>query len=813
MAKESQLLLTRLQRRWKLVAALSAIATLLAAGFYELDLFGLGDAERGAYDSGLQAFTGDTRPTAEKTFWQRLTDRLKKKPELSQDIVILAIDNDTFLRVARHPWMFQQYGSWPYGRNVWANVLSVLRENGARAVVFDAVMEERSTNPADDRAMAKEIGQNAMPFYTGFSMSGSPRITPLPKVTAENRMPAIVQLSEPKLTEDDPFGENAGANPAEPALTPEQIAKALAFPVKTEGSFQLTTLDQPPEKMEDGGFKSFRTPVPPIEPLLEVVPGWGAVETEGDVDGKIRRTRFAYSDGANNYVTMSVAVAADLFGAKEVTLQPGKLQIGSHAFKINASDAAIDYGGALTDRFRTMSLYAVLSDVYDEAMIAEGKKKKEEFVRQITPKDVGGKIVFIAGFATGTYDVKSTPLEGATPGVVKHAAELDTLLHDRPFITDAPYWMSLLLALLVAAFSASLILVVRSTPLEIIWPVALFFGFFLLTGALVVYTKVHVLSAMPSLAGSMASVFATAVNHIFANKEAEHTREMLSRFMEPQLVEQMVEKGDVPVLGGENREVSAFFSDIRGFSGFTEKWRDDPQKLVKFLNQYLTRVTQVLFDHQGCVDKYIGDAVVCLFGAPFTDPEHARHACEAALAVRDEIDRMREEFRQQGLPDVYTRIGVNSDVMFVGNFGSEQIFDYTAMGDGMNLAARLEGANKNYESVVMIGENTYVRAKDFIEVRELDRVRVAGKTQPVAVYELLALKGQLKPEKRQLVTLYEQALALYRDARFEEAKKVLEEALTLEPADGPSKTLKKRCEKFMEQPPPMPFDGISNLEK
>jgi len=157
-------------------------------------------------------------------------------------------------------------------------------------------------------------------------------------------------------------------------------------------------------------------------------------------------------------------------------------------------------------------------------------------------------------------------------------------------------------------------------------------------------------------------------------------------------VNQLVEQPALPKLEGDQMEVTAFFSDIRGFSTFSERFRDDPQGLVRVLNTYLTRVSGRLLHHGACLDKYIGDAVVCIFGAPLRTEDHAVKACAAALDVQREVLAMRAEFAAQGLPDVYTRVGINTAVMFVGNFGSEQLFNYTAMGDGMNLASRLEGA-------------------------------------------------------------------------------------------------------------------------
>ena len=168
---------------------------------------------------------------------------------------------------------------------------------------------------------------------------------------------------------------------------------------------------------------------------------------------------------------------------------------------------------------------------------------------------------------------------------------------------------------------------------------------------------------------------------------------------------------------------------------------------MRLLNRYLSAVTPELTGEGACIDKYIGDAVVALFGAPVHYDDHALRACQGALAVQKAIGKLREEFRKEGLPDVYTRIGLNTGTMMVGNIGSAQLLDYTAIGDEMNLAARLEGANKIYGTLIMMGPGTCEAVRDDVDSRELDLVRVAGKTKAVAVYELLALRGQTqRPE-------------------------------------------------------------------
>ena len=234
---------------------------------------------------------------------------------------------------------------------------------------------------------------------------------------------------------------------------------------------------------------------------------------------------------------------------------------------------------------------------------------------------------------------------------------------------------------------------------------------------------------------------------------------------------------------------------------------------MKVLKRYFSAVTPVLHDAGACIDKYVGDSVVALFGAPLTQPDHALRACRGALEVQKAVTALREQFRTEGLPDMYTRIGLNTDEMCVGNIGSDQLIDYTAIGDGMNLASRLEGVNKVYSTSILIGPGTHLATVGQVETREVDRVRVAGKHEATTIHELLAMKGGLSPEKAKVVGIYAEALALYRHRDFGAARKRLDEALHLDAEDGPSRTLHERCLRYQAAPPPADWDGVTTLEK
>ncbi|QDE66090.1 CHASE2 domain-containing protein [Myxococcus xanthus] len=774
---------SRWQNHWRLMLGVAVLATTLAAVCLHFDakLGGLlEEAERSAYDTVVTRFT--------------------ERRAVSSQVVLVTIDQPSLERIRANEQYALNFGSWPYSRNLWARVVEQLEAEGARAIVFDAVMDERGTDESMDLAFAQVLQETTIPFYLGVSThANAPRLPPAD-------FGAAVVVDGPSQ-EEDTFPEEAGAETFEdgapeaalPSASPEQLARAIAFPVRANGRM-LPVLDY----ATSSGERLPSHPVPPIPVLVGAVDGFGLVEPESDADGFMRRTRFVYSDGPNAFATLPVRVAAGLLGASAIEFSGRTLRLGSRSYAVDADGSAgIDFGGQLHDRFTSVPLISVL-----DAWVHRGQGQPTGL-----PPDVfRGKVVVIGGNAVGLNDVKATSFSSHEPGVVKQAAVLDTLLGNGRFITRAPLGVSLALVFAVAFVSVVLLMTARWTPLEIAWPLGLYAGMSWVTGPALGLTNTYVLTALPAMAGVLASVSAVAFNHLVANEETAFIRQAFSRFMEPKLVEQMIAQRELPRLDGENVEITAFFSDIRGFSTFSERFKDDPRNLVRLLNTYLTRVSAALLKEGGCLDKYIGDAVVCLFGAPMRQADHALRGCKGALAAKAAVDRLRDEFRAQGLPDMYTRIGVNTAVNFVGNFGSEQLFSYTAIGDGMNLAARLEGANKAYGSVIMIGPRTYELAREHIEVRELDRVRVAGKTEAVTVYELLALKGGLDARKRETVARYHAALTLYRAARFEEAAAVLEARRAEDPEDGPTQALLERCQRYVKAPPP-DFDGVANLDK
>jgi adenylate cyclase len=265
----------------------------------------------------------------------------------------------------------------------------------------------------------------------------------------------------------------------------------------------------------------------------------------------------------------------------------------------------------------------------------------------------------------------------------------------------------------------------------------------------------------------------------------------------------MVLNGELK-LGGEKKNCAIFFSDIRSFTAISEKL--DPQEVVEFLNAYMTEMVRCVNETNGTVDKFIGDAVMAFWNAPLDDKKHAINACEAALKVEEEIKIIRKEWEHLDIKHFSVRIGINTGDMVVGNMGSDMRFDYTVLGDNVNLASRLEGINKQYGTFITISQSTYELVKDKVVARFVDTVAVKGKKKGVKIYELRAI-GHATRDEKDFLEDFETARSLYEKGDFSNAHTAFLALSEKYPEDGPIQTLLKRCEEYSKNPP-ADWDGI-----
>jgi len=467
-----------------------------------------------------------------------------------------------------------------------------------------------------------------------------------------------------------------------------------------------------------------------------------------------------------------------------------------------ASVTEEDFEGASDEEVRMMRLLQLLYGNLAEIRSAnDALARREQRLAADLRSRLQDKVCIVGATFTGNTDDKSTPV-GIMPGVMLYSHFVNAVLQRRFPHRIAPLGaVGLYLALVGAALAMS----VRWSPVtsgSLI--AAVIVGY--IACAFVAYDRFDVMVEPRPLLG-MIAVFGAVTSYrvLFEQKRGRFIKGVFSHYLHPDVVSDLTENPDAVKLGGDTKEVTLFFSDVAGFTPISERLPSD--QVVSLLNDYLGRLTDEILKHRGLLDKYEGDAIMAIFGAPKELPNHAASACFAALDAQEAARLFNEERLRQNLPPLRTRIGLNSGRCVVGNIGSAQRLDYTAIGDVVNLASRLEGANKVFNSKIMISDTTYMAARDHIDVRPLDLIRVKGKTRPTEVYELLARKGELGDPMSEVLRIWNEALALYRRRQWDGAAALFESIRVIKD-DGPSKTYLDRCRSYQTQPPSPDWDGV-----
>ena len=325
------------------------------------------------------------------------------------------------------------------------------------------------------------------------------------------------------------------------------------------------------------------------------------------------------------------------------------------------------------------------------------------------------------------------------------------------------------------------------------------------------YFSYHSLGQVVNLAPLLTSILSiwvinTLVNYIKQRKKANTTKAMFSKFVSADVVQYMLDNPDLVRPGGSKTELTIFFSDVAGFTTISEGL--SPEDLVILLNEYLGAMTDLLFEYGGTLDKFIGDAVMAFWNFPKKQEDHAVRAVLCAIAMQKKIKELQVDWARRGFPKVAARCGINTQDVVVGYMGSQKAqMNFTCMGDGVNLASRLEGANKEYGTMMMVSDNTYQRVKHAVRGRFLDFLAVKGKKEPVKVHELVCKIGDEPEGWFEKTELYDKAIQLHLERKWDEAIATFEEVLKLDPNDGPSKTYITRCNEYKVNPPPEGWDG------
>ena len=605
-----------------------------------------------------------------------------------EDIVLVDIDELSVRRL--EPLV----GRWPWPRLVHADVVDFLAAAGARVVAIDVLFTER------DRR-------------TGFDVGGT--------------------------TWTGPESDRALA---------ESVARAGNVVLLADATFEGLA-DAPASPVSTGPFESRPNLQPPFDELARAARALGHNYFVLDADGPMRRAVPFVEVGGQLVPSLSASTWAVAEGLADAPVRPSPRGV-----RVGARDVPLvtDTLPAFTAASAPQTARRLLIDFRGPPVLDDGRRTTYRrysfydlfYARQeqlaggggsVNPDDFRGRIVVIGTTAAGLHDVFAVPFgsSGKMPGAQIHASVIDQLLSAR-FIE--PVGAAGRGGLVAACGLLSALLVVI---LPMRWAA-------LAAGVVAAGLVAFVFSAFargawwplaqPGLAWALGGVGALAYQYFVEGREKRAVKRLFSRYVSKDVCEQVLKNPALAELGGRRREMTVLFSDIRGFTSMTE--RGEPEAIVAQLNQYFSRMVDVVFAHRGTLDKFVGDMVMALFGAPLDDADHADHAVEAALAMVAALDALNREWATQDRPALGIGIGINSGEMIAGNIGSEQVRSYTVIGDAVNLGARLESLNKDYRTSIIVSEDTARRLKRRYDLKPLGEVVVKGKSKAVAIFEVRA---------------------------------------------------------------------------
>ncbi len=689
----------------------------------------------------------------------------------------------------------QRYGLWPWPRQLMAQALDKLLDADVKVLGLDiAFTDETRVNEREQAWLATlsavpELPEALAPLKTELET----RAASSPDVLLE----AVLQKGGPRIIQGAiPFGgEDSRSFTEAQRATWQRSAQASVMttvPGKVKGStFPLDSVEAYP-------FVGVLAPLPRFARTGSPL---GHFVTMPDLDSTIRRSpllvRLEEPRGLLPSLALQV-ISRQLDATVLPEVQERRLAAirlvrpaGDVVIPIEADGpwTLINYPGD----YRSFTRVSIV-DVLD------GKVGKAE---------LAGKAALMGVTIIGSSgDQRVTPFSEFTAGVFTHASLVSNALTGD--FLDRPIWLiylELLLMLVLGLAVAVLTPRLRSFTRKILLLTAVIAGFGGLTVALFsMGLKLNpVVPALHLVVTAFGTIF---LGYLSVDREKLKMRSTFSRYLGEDVMDVALENPD-RLNRGEKREMTVLFSDIRGFTSLSEHM--SPEKLADFINQYLSPMTQIVFDEKGTLDKYIGDAVMAFWNAPLDQADHALRACRAAVHMLERLELLKAQWRAAGLPELEIGIGINTGQMVVGNMGSDVRVDYTVLGDSVNLGSRLEGTNKEYETRIIISEWTRAAIKDGIVTRRLGAVRVKGKKVPVGIFELRGL-GTPSEVDGKAIAAFEAGLTAMTQRRFEEAGRLFHEVLTFWPKDGPTRNYLEEVQAFQGNPPPPDWDGVVSLK-
>jgi adenylate cyclase len=779
----------------------------------------------------------------------------------SGNIVVAAIDEAAIAR----------FGRWPWDRRVVASLVDKLNDEGVKAIGFDMSLSDedlgakfagakRYRKRFEDISLAAPRNKVAIDRFgeaesdiagaasalKQLSREVKPDGDPIYKAARGRLDDGAQKLSASRAQFDELVKRNQefaseldhdleGLDPD--TIMGASVARAagkvvIGWVALTQGEMTLNAQDaeehvqriaraqlHTPEYREtqsDGSERATPTPKTwlkeyaglraPLPPIAKGASWFGFFNTLPDADGVIRHVALAIQVKGRYFPSLEAAVTGIALGIK-----PSDITAVT-ANKTDGDILGIDFGGKRfvpTDARGLMEIdYFGKDGTFQNLSIADILDGKLDGKLQ-------GKLVLVGATAQGTFDQRVTPLNKSTAGIETHANAVETILSSK-FLVRGPVVEAVEVLVLIAlallfAFIFSKVKVQFALPVAALSAVAIWAG-----SSVAFWSGYDLFAALPLVELLAMFVLTTVFRYATEERDKRQLRKAFQLYLNPEVLDEMLDEPENLQLGGKELPLTVLFSDIRGFTSFSEKL--SPTALVKLLNEYLSPMTDIVFEKRGTLDKYIGDAVMAFFGAPVRTELHAANCCDAALQMMETLERLREKWRIDApdTPFVDIGIGINSGPMTVGNMGSAQRFNYTVMGNDVNTASRMEGMNKDYGTHILVSEATINSARQALKddtaytVREVDSVRMKGKAEPVRLFELRS-RGAPPGSDLPLLEGYAEALATYRSQRFGEAQFQFESLLERYPSDGPSTVMVARCVEMAQNPPGQDWDGVFTM--
>ena len=697
---------------------------------------------------------------AENQFFDWRQKKYLKREQFppSPHAILAAIDEKSIKNIGRFPW----------SRKVWAKLLDKLGILGAKVVAFDVIFSEDELackgeiNPDDEFAQAiSRFPKGAENIIIGYAKTHVPW-------AALQKFPDILYNS---------------------------LINAKQYGTETLG----------PSLVQNSTF--------PIDPLIRSDVGLGFIDMQDDGDGVFRHyTTVANLVGVEDLKTPGFTQLFPSFGLlsymryREDNISIEIAKGGNTSWLYTQKrPLELDNYGATRVRYRGSEEVFKRVSIWDILNTSEQDQKMTQLIQ--------GKVIFVASTAFAAHDFRNTPIGPQLPGVFLHMNMLDMLSESRFF---RPLGESLVATLILLLMGSALLLSVqfywRNSILDILTTSTIFFLYYTADAYYLLPQgyEIKLFSCFFSIL--ILYLYNSATNFYQVAKEKQRIRGTFSHYVSPSIVNEILEHPEKLKMGGEKRDITVFFSDVRDFTTISEQL--SPSQLSYCLNQYMNEMTHILFRFKGTLDKYIGDAIVGYWGAPITLEHHPSLAVEAALEMIESLPRINESFKRQGYPEFFVGIGINTGECAVGNMGSDQVFSYTALGDHMNLGARLEGLCKFYGAEIIISQFTFDRlapsTKNKIVFRHLDRVRVKGKTTPVRIEEVIPSHHPLHQDHQSL-SFYHKAHKSFLKRDFSTSIVLLENFLKKHPQDKSGLRLFDQSKSYLQTPPPVDWDGVTTM--